>query len=362
VRAALRSRPALPPAPSRQRLTCYSRSRSHPATTIKLLQLIASRVTKEVDVSSHRPPTATPGALELVPSNLNLKTVAILPSSRNVPVAAFAKRLRTALEDIGASTAYLDQATVTRHLGRHTFSTMGKLKVAGWLAELEQRYKIVLYVADAAVTSQWTLTCLRQADHIMVLGMGDDPSIGEYEKVLLAKHDLTARKDLVLLHPDRSVASGSTRPWLKERPWISQHHHVELPGLVLPTKAAPLPSDPKAVAAVKRIRDQVQTQIKRLRRHRPIGRVRTSPHMNDFARLARRLCGASIGVVLGGGGGRGIAHLGFLEALEDEGVPVDMIGGTSIGSFVVRRPQLARSGGLTWRLTPLGGPSARTIP
>jgi lysophospholipid hydrolase len=69
-----------------------------------------------------------------VPSNLNLKTVAILPSSRNVPVAAFAKRLRTALEDIGASTAYLDQATVTRHLGRHTFSTMGKLKVAGWLS------------------------------------------------------------------------------------------------------------------------------------------------------------------------------------------------------------------------------------
>lgn len=203
------------------------------------------------------------------------------------------------------------------------------------LAELEQRYKMVLYVADAAVTSQWTLTCLRQADHIMILGMGDDPSIGEFEKVLLAKHDLTARKDLVLLHPDRSVASGSTRPWLKERPWISQHHHVELPGLVLPTKAAPLPSDPKAVAAVKRIRDQVQTQIKRLRRHRPIGRVRTSPHMNDFARLARRLCGASIGVVLGGGGGRGIAHLGFLESLEDEGVPVDMIGGTSIGSFVV---------------------------
>ena len=97
------------------------------------MQLIASRVTKEVGVSSHRPPTTTPGALELVPSNLNLKTVAILPSSRNVPVAAFAKRLRLALEDIGASTAYLDQATVTRHLGRHTFSTMGKLKVAGWV-------------------------------------------------------------------------------------------------------------------------------------------------------------------------------------------------------------------------------------
>ena len=31
--------------------------------------------------------------------------------------------------------------------------------------------------------------------------------------------------------------------------------------------------------------------------------------MNDFARLARRLCGKSIGLVLGGGGARGLSHL-----------------------------------------------------
>lgn len=53
-----------------------------------------------------------------------------------------------------------------------------------------------------------------QADYIMVVGMGDDPSVGEYEKLLLATKT-TARKELVLLHPDRSVPSGSTRPWLK---------------------------------------------------------------------------------------------------------------------------------------------------
>lgn len=90
-------------------------------------------MTKEVDSRSQRaaPP---PGALELTPSNLNLKTICILPSSRNVPVAVFANKLRTALEDIGSPTAYLDQTTVMRHLGRHTFSTMGKLKVAGWVS------------------------------------------------------------------------------------------------------------------------------------------------------------------------------------------------------------------------------------
>lgn len=45
-------------------------------------------------------------------------------------------------------------------------------------------------------------------------GMGDDPSVGEYEHLLLAKKT-SARKELVLLHPDKSVPPGSTRPWLK---------------------------------------------------------------------------------------------------------------------------------------------------
>lgn len=48
----------------------------------------------------------------------------------------------------------------------------------------------------------------------MVVGMGDDPSIGEYERLLLSMKT-TARKELVLLHPNRSVVPGSTREWLK---------------------------------------------------------------------------------------------------------------------------------------------------
>ena len=80
----------------------------------------------------------------------------------------------------------------------------------------------------------------------MVVGMGDDPSPGEYERLLLSMKT-TARKELVLLHPDRSVFPGSTREWLKvggralevvylftdtigqTRPWVHQHINVELP-------------------------------------------------------------------------------------------------------------------------------------
>ena len=41
-----------------------------------------------------------------------------------------------------------------------------------------------------------------------------------------------------------------------------------------------------------------------------------------------------VGLVLGGGAARGIAHIGVLEVLEREGIPIDMIAGTSIGALV----------------------------
>lgn len=296
----------------------------HPATTIRFLRLIASRVQKARAPSREEPSRA-------LGVNLNLKTVCVMPATRNVPIAAFADKLRASLEDIGAPTSYLDQASAMSRLGRHAFSKMGKLKVAGWLAEQEQRYRIVLYVVDTAVSSQWTMTSIRQADFILVVGMGDEVALGEYEKLLLASKT-TARKELVLLHPERSVPPGSTRRWLQERPYVSAHHHVELSGLVLPNSKTTV-HDPGAVAAFKHLRDEVKGRIKKYR-VRPLARPSRPPHANDFARLARRLCGKSIGVVLGGGGARGISHLGMLQALEEQSIPVDAIGGCSIGAMV----------------------------
>lgn len=59
-----------------------------------------------------------------------------------------------------------------------------------------------------------------------------------------------------------------------------------------------------------------------------------SQSKGDFHRLARRLCGKSVGLVLGGGGARGIAHIGIIRALEEAGIPIDIVGGTSIGAFI----------------------------
>jgi NTE family protein len=41
-----------------------------------------------------------------------------------------------------------------------------------------------------------------------------------------------------------------------------------------------------------------------------------------------------IGIALGGGAARGIAHIGVLEILEKEGIPIDMVAGTSAGAVI----------------------------
>lgn len=54
----------------------------------------------------------------------------------------------------------------------------------------------------------------------------------------------------------------------------------------------------------------------------------------DLARLIRTMRGIQIGLALGGGGARGIAHLGVLEVLEREGIYFDRVAGTSAGAIV----------------------------
>ena len=51
-------------------------------------------------------------------------------------------------------------------------------------------------------------------------------------------------------------------------------------------------------------------------------------------RLARMLRGESVGLALSGGGVWGFAHVGLVDALEEAGLPVDYVSGTSFGSVV----------------------------
>jgi predicted acylesterase/phospholipase RssA len=54
----------------------------------------------------------------------------------------------------------------------------------------------------------------------------------------------------------------------------------------------------------------------------------------DLERLVRLLTGTAVGLVLSGGGARGFAHIGVIRALHEYGIPIDAIGGTSMGAVL----------------------------
>lgn len=54
----------------------------------------------------------------------------------------------------------------------------------------------------------------------------------------------------------------------------------------------------------------------------------------NIAQGSKKNTNPKIGLVLSGGGARGFAHIGVLKVLEEEGIDVDFIGGTSMGSIV----------------------------
>lgn len=56
--------------------------------------------------------------------------------------------------------------------------------------------------------------------------------------------------------------------------------------------------------------------------------------VSGMARLARVLLGTAVGLVLGGGGARGFAHIGAVRALREAGVAIDLVGGSSMGAII----------------------------
>lgn len=317
-----------------------SLAQEHPGITIQISKLIAQRMRNIINnpIPEKGSQNLQADSAKTLTSTMNLRTVAILPITSGVPVVEFGNRLLQSFSQIGVERGVtsLHQADIMNHLGRHAFSRMGKLKLSQYLADLEERYGMVLYIADTSVNAPWTQTCITQADCILLVGVAEgSPSIGEYERFMLGMKT-TSRKELVLLHVDRFSQPGLTRQWLKNRVWINGgHHHIQM-AFRLTTE----PTHPrtKRFGTVLKQRVQVlQAEIQKFTSRRvPQTQLYSAaaPFKGDFHRLARRLCGKSIGLVLGGGGARGIAHLGVIRAIEEAGIPIDMIGGTSIGAFI----------------------------
>jgi NTE family protein len=152
-----------------------------------------------------------------------------------------------------------------------------------WFHAAETGNDITFYCAEPA-DQQWTNLCLRQADRVLFVASAT--SVFATPPWLAGQIQTLRRSaDLVLLHDGPRSGVQSLVHWRAHLP-------VDL--------------------------------ICHVRRGNP----------NDIARLARLLRGNAITLVLSAGGARGFAHLGVIRALREAHVPIDLIGGCSMGSIV----------------------------
>uniref|UniRef100_A0A665UTA0 lysophospholipase n=1 Tax=Echeneis naucrates TaxID=173247 RepID=A0A665UTA0_ECHNA len=239
----------------------------------------------------------------------NLSTVAILPVSEEVPLTSFTLELQHALSGIGP-TQLLTSDIIKQRLGSAALDSVHEYRLSSWLGQQEDIHRIVLYQSDSGLTP-WTQRCIRQADCIIIVGLGEqEPTVGELERMLEGS-SVRAQKQLVLLHREDGPPPKGTAEWLNMRSWISRHHHLSCPRRVFSRRSLP------------KLRELYQRVFEK-----------SPDRHSDFSRLARILTGNSIALVLGGGGARGCSQVGILRALKEAGIPIDLVGGTSIGSFM----------------------------
>jgi NTE family protein len=151
-----------------------------------------------------------------------------------------------------------------------------------WFNAAEVACDLVLYCSNL-IDSPWTKLCLRQADRVLLIASSHCVP----QATWLASHTEDWRRpmDLVMLHANgRSTVQSAAEHW---------HQRLQV-GLVC--------------------------------------HVRRGKN-DDIDRLARLLRGKSIGLVLSAGGARGFAHLGIVRALREARVPIDLIGGCSMGAI-----------------------------
>jgi predicted acylesterase/phospholipase RssA/CRP-like cAMP-binding protein len=204
-------------------------------------------------------------------------TVAIVTTHSGIDRDGFARQLILALEAHGDTLHWRGSGDVEASASALTATLDAHDRIPG-LAVLE---------VDAQDAERAT-GVLRQADRILVVADATQPPGLDRVADLLTRveeYGCDPTVELVLLQPHHRQLPSGTRQHLGGWPFDAHHH------------------------------------------------IRAGSDA-DFARLGRHLLGASIGLVLGGGGGRGMAHIGVWRAMTEAGLPVDRISGASVGAVL----------------------------
>jgi NTE family protein len=198
-------------------------------------------------------------------------TVALIALDGRIPLRRLATRLGAALQ-AHLSVAVLGGAEIPAAAAPgEPVGVYGPL-----LDRAEAGHDLVLLVGGFALDESWTKFCLQQADRILAVTAGGPvpPALGDYPE--LQGCDLVAY----------DAAPGALAGWAAALDPAGSH-------LIRETELGP-----------------------------------------DLARMARRLAGTSVGIVLSGGGARAFSHIGVLEELTAAGVTIDRIAGVSMGAVI----------------------------
>lgn len=208
---------------------------------------------------------ATRGSTGTIPS----RTLALLPLATGLPVSIVATDLEEALSALGTRAFVVNETAANQE--------------TEWYNRIEENHGLVIYQAEPNATD-WTQFCLRQADHIFLLGRADAPPPDSATMALLTS-ELRRRCTLVVLSDATASKPVAASSWYEGR--LAEFHCHVRPG-----------------------------------------------NSADLLRLARLITGGAVRLVLSGGGARGFAHLGAIRALREAGISFDLVGGTSIGAIV----------------------------
>jgi predicted acylesterase/phospholipase RssA/CRP-like cAMP-binding protein len=214
---------------------------------------------------------------------------ALLPTSNAPQIRETAVALMQAFSETAGQGHLIDSQRVQEALecdpSKENEFEQVRPQLTAWLEEQEAEGCFLLFVCDPTETV-WTRWCLHQTDRIIVAAMaGDTTEIERVDQMFAGRKvaETELKVDLILIQDKNIELPCGSNAWMKLK-CRRRHHQVRL------------------------------------------------GNANDFQRAARRIGDRAVGLVLGGGGARGLAHIGVLQALEEAGVPVDVIGGTSMGS------------------------------
>ena len=215
-------------------------------------------------------------------------TFALIQASPDIDIYSFAKKLSESLSTYGP-TLIIDSKKFDESFGRTDAAHASvdapiQPAIVAKLNELEESGRYLLFLADD-INSSWTRRAIGQADRILIVADSQqDPDPLEIERIP-DELAVPVRTDLILLHPANTDTPIGTSAWLDKRN-VRTHFHIRLGDI---------------------------------------------GHMD---RLARRISGHAIGLVLSGGAARGYAHMGVFKALLEVGIPFDYIAGSSMGSIL----------------------------